>query len=177
MKWNGTVSHWGTRSMAARLASENSTHATSNHRTRLGHSEASCRIDAISHPSVGGDHGGPELRAEPANAYVDDVRPRIEVEAPYRRQEAFLRDRAAGVPHQLAQQPELSIRERDRSGARVGDPVDDIERQALGDEMGLVGPLRGSQPSPDPGEQLLQRERLRDVVLGATFEALHLRRR
>ena len=39
MKWNGTVSHSGTQEHGARFASEKSTHATSNQRTRLGHSE------------------------------------------------------------------------------------------------------------------------------------------
>src|SRR6187200_1080110 len=51
MKWNGTVSHEGMRSIAARLASENRTQATSIHRSRFGHSSASGRIEPVSHPA------------------------------------------------------------------------------------------------------------------------------
>ena len=40
MKWNGTVSQSGHRSIAYRFASENSTHAMSHQRKRFGHSNA-----------------------------------------------------------------------------------------------------------------------------------------
>src|SRR5438093_12123631 len=70
MKWNGTVSHEGMMSIAARLASENSTHATSIHRSRFGHSSASGRIEPVSHPTDRGDRVRTELRAEAANVDV-----------------------------------------------------------------------------------------------------------
>src|SRR4249920_531054 len=91
MKWNGTVSHSGTRSMAARFARVNSPHATSIDRTPLGPSGRSRRIDAIPHSSIGQDRRGAELGPKPADVHVDHVGPRVEVVAPHRRQQAFLR--------------------------------------------------------------------------------------
>jgi hypothetical protein len=71
-------------SMATRFASEKSTHATSNHRTRFGHSTRSVSIDPVSHAPDGDDRLGAQLRAQPADVDVDDVRTRIEVVTPDR---------------------------------------------------------------------------------------------
>src|SRR5580765_1163397 len=114
MKWNGTVSHEGMRSIAARLATENRTQATSIHRSRFGHSSASGRIEPVSNPTDRGDRVRTELRAEAANVDVDHVGPRIEVVAPDRRQQPLLRHGASRMPHQLLKEQELSVGERDR---------------------------------------------------------------
>ena len=63
MKWNGTVSQSGHRSIAYRFASENSTQAMSHHRKRFGHSNLSGCIDPVPHTSNGDDRPGAELRA------------------------------------------------------------------------------------------------------------------
>src|SRR5437773_6510372 len=64
MKWNGTVSHEGMSSIAARLTNENSTQATSIHRSRCGHSRASGRIEPVPHPTDRADRVRTELRSE-----------------------------------------------------------------------------------------------------------------
>src|SRR5204863_8695017 len=103
MKWNGTVSHVGMTSIAARLANENATQATSIHRSRCGHSIASGRIEAVPHPADRGDHVRTEFRAEAADVHVHNVRSRIEVVPPDRRQQPLLRDRAPRVSAPLLQ--------------------------------------------------------------------------
>src|SRR6476620_4348246 len=127
MKWKGTVSHEGIRSIAARLASENSTQATSIHRSRFGHSSASGRIEPVSHPADRGDRVGTELRPEAANVNVDHVRPRVEVIAPDRGQQPFLRYRASCVPHELLQEQEFPVRERDRATTVVDPATDQVQ--------------------------------------------------
>src|SRR6478672_3716124 len=175
MKWNGTVSHEGMRSIAARLASEKSTQATSIHRSRFGHSSASGRIEPISHPTDRGDRVRTELRAEAATVDIDYVRPGVEVVAPDRREQPFLRHRATCLPHQLLEEQELSVGERHWPATVIDLAPDQVERRRANHQLRLVGSRRGAQARAHPGEQLLERERLREVVLRAELERSHLR--
>ena len=113
MKWNGTVSHSGTSAIAARFASENSDPRDVDPAIPVGPLErvqsASMRYPTPRSVTIA---VGAELRPQPTDVHVDDVRSRIEVVAPHRRQQPLLRDRAARVAHQLAQQQELAIRQR-----------------------------------------------------------------
>src|SRR5512132_258295 len=177
MKWNGTVSHEEMMSIAARLASENSTQATSIHRSRFGHSSVSGRIEPVSHPTDRGDRVWTELRAEAANVDIDHVRSGVEVVTPDRREQPFLRHRASCMPHQLLEEQELSVGERDRPATVIDLAPDQVERRRANHQLRLVGSRCGSQARPHPGEQLLERERLREVVLRAELERSHLRSR
>ncbi len=81
----------------------------------------------------------------------------------------------ADVGHQVVQQLELGRGERDR-GAAAGDLVGDRVQAEVGDDQPAVlgGPAGPAQDGADPGDELLQAERLGDVVVRAGGEALHL---
>src|SRR6476646_681750 len=170
MTWNGTVAHEGMRSIAARLASENSPQATPIHRSRFGHSSASGRIEPVSHPTDRGDRVRTELRAKAANVDVDHVGPRVEVVTPDRRQQPLLRHGASRVPHQLLKEEELSVGERDRPATVIDLAPDQVQRCRADHQLRLVGSRRGAEARPHSREQLLEREGLREVVLRAEFE-------
>src|SRR6266566_2092623 len=156
MKWNGTVSHVGMTSIAARLASENTTQATSIHRSRCGHSIASGRIEAVPNPTDRGDRVRTDLRAEPADVHVDHVRARVEVVTPDRREQPLLRDRAPRVSHQLLQQQELAVGEGNRPATVIDLTPDQVQGGPTHRELRLIGPCRGAETCPPPGEQLLE---------------------
>src|SRR5437870_3803202 len=144
MKWNGTVSHVGMTSIAARLASEKTTQATSIHRSRCGHSIASGRIEAVPYPTGRRDRVRTELRAEPADVDVDHVRARVEVVAPDRRQQPLLRHRASRVSHQLLKQQELAIGERNGPATVIDLAPDQIQGRGPHRKLRLIGPCRGA---------------------------------
>src|SRR6266508_6563499 len=176
MKWNGTVSHSGTSAMATRLASAKPTQARSSQKRRSGQPNRSVRGDSIPLTSHGRDRVGAQLGPEPAHVDVDHVGAGIEVVVPDRRQKPLLGDGRAGVLHELAQQQELAFSQRDRPGAAVGLPPDQIQPQAAGDQTGGGAAGGGPQPGPDPGQQLVEGERLSEVVLGPRFQASDLGR-
>src|SRR6266704_4515421 len=64
--------------------------------------------------------GEPELRPEPPDADVDDVGARIELDAPYRRQQLALGHRVPAMLHQGAQAEELEPGQGHRPGPAVG---------------------------------------------------------
>lgn len=86
-----------------------------------------------------------------------------------------LGDHPADVGHQVVEQLELGRGERD-GGAGPGDLVGDRVEAEVGDDEPAVlgGPAGAAQDGADPGDQLLQAERLGDVVVGARGEALDL---
>src|SRR2546422_9878774 len=79
MKWNGTVSQLGIRSIAARFAIENSTQATSSQPSVFAHCRSARAVDAIAHPPLSRDDAGAELRAEARDVDVYHVQSGIAV--------------------------------------------------------------------------------------------------
>ena len=73
MKWNGTVSQSGSRSMATRLRAEKAIHAASTQCRPKRASAASGCIDAVPLSADRDDGIGAELGPEPADVDVHDV--------------------------------------------------------------------------------------------------------
>src|SRR6266536_1625253 len=116
MKWNGTVSHSGTSTIATRLATANAPQTMSGHHCRSGQAERSTR-DAIALTPHGQDRLHPELRAQAADVDVDDVGAGVEVVSPDGREQPLLGDGLPLVLHQLAQEQELAVGEGHGTGA------------------------------------------------------------
>src|SRR2546429_9272958 len=98
--------------MATRFAQANVAHATS---TGLRCSKAITRMADRLDRRV-----GPELLAEPADADVDDVRPRVEVIAPDLRQEPLAADHLARMLHEVVQDAELAAGQLRDARAHAG---------------------------------------------------------
>ena len=74
------------------------------------------------------------------------------------------------------QEPELAVREIRRPLADARLPARDVEDDVAAAQDVLVAEgRRAAQPDADPREQLVERERLRDVVGRAELEAAQLR--
>src|SRR6266498_1535863 len=131
MKWKGTVSHSPKTSMATRLRQANAPHATSIQYLRNGHCHPS-RIDAIPSPANRLDQLRSKLGPETPNVYVHNVGPGIEMVAPDRVEQAFLRDRPPRLLHELLKEQELPFGERHRAGPGLGLPADHVEREEPG---------------------------------------------
>src|SRR2546426_9036991 len=101
MKWNGTVSHRSQRTIASRFASANANQPSS---TPLRLSQA------VAGMADGFDwRSGPELLAQPADAYVDHVRAGIEVITPNLGEQPLAADDLAGAFEQAVQELELAV--------------------------------------------------------------------
>src|SRR5665213_89719 len=117
---------------------------------------------------------GAELLAQPSDAHVDDIRSGIEAVAPDLGEEPFTTDDLACVREEVVEQPELAVRE-------IGDaPFDasltpcQIELEAA-DPHGrrVLGPSM-SQVDAHAGDELIERERLRQVVVRPQLKAAEL---
>ena len=117
-----------------------------------------------------------ELLPQPAHADVDDVRPRIEVVAPHLGQQALAADHLARVQKQVMEEPELAVGEIGDELAEPCLPAREVEDDGTGAQRVLVPERRGAaQLDANPGEQLVEGERLRQVVGGAELEPAQLR--
>src|SRR5580700_8817413 len=115
MRWNGIVSQHGNMNMKSRLTRAKIHHPTSIARGGYGQPNrgsrcscgsgggrnsravASARHELIAPTPHRLDHVEAELRAEPPDAHVDHVGPRIEVVAPDGGEQLALGDRVPGV--------------------------------------------------------------------------------
>ena len=116
-----------------------------------------------------------ELLPQPPDANVDHVRARVEVVSPDVREQPLPADDLALVQDEVVEEAELPV-------GQLGDhlpqpclPLRDVERETAGPHDGAVL----DRPSPPElgahaGEQLVERERLRDVVAGAEVQAAQL---
>src|SRR5215469_9115958 len=119
-----------------------------------------------------------KLGPQPPDAHVDDVRSRVEIDAPHRGQQRALGDRLAGVIHQRPQQQNLEPGQRHRPEPGVCLHPAEVESQPPGSDnvaSRLVAWLLiGPQLHAHSGQQLVQGERLGQVVLGARIEQIDL---
>src|SRR5436309_741264 len=106
--------------IATRLAAAKITHATSIQVSERGQIRRSALIHAIPLSPHGRDGIRTELRPQASDAHVEDVRGRIELEAPHCFQELLLGEGDSRMAHELLQEQELPLGERDRSPPRVG---------------------------------------------------------
>src|SRR2546423_15658551 len=92
MKWNGTVSQSGHSHMARRFRAANKPQATLTTTGRwAGQSERSARCKLVALSAHRFDRLLPQLRPQPADVHVHDVRSRLEGIAPDRGEQPLLR--------------------------------------------------------------------------------------
>src|SRR5438105_2990702 len=167
MKWNGIVSQLGQSSIAPRFARANRPHAASR---SLGRK-------AIPHVTDGLDRSRPELLPQPADADVDDVRARVEVIPPDIGEQLLAADSLAAMADEMVEEPELTVGEVGRrpAGANAASREIELEWTDPQDPFLVLAGTRGAQMHAHTGKQLVERERLRQVVACAEFEAAELR--
>src|SRR5581483_2140508 len=176
MKWNGTVSHSGSSSMATRFATPNAAHATSTQYRRHGH-RARSGIDPVPDPTFGDDHVRAELGAQSPHVHVHDVRAGVEVISPDGGQQPLLRHRRSRVSQQLLEQEELPLRERHRPTPRVDLATEQIHHDPARPDRRGAGASDPPKSGADPRQELVEREGLGEVVLRAELQAGDLRGR
>ncbi len=75
----------------------------------------------------------------------------------------------------MLEQEELALAQRHASPVRLDDPPGEIQRHvSSAEELMAWTRARLSEPRPDPGDQLGEREGLREVVGGAELQAPNL---
>src|SRR5947208_16700482 len=153
MKWNGTVSQLAKTAIATRFAAAKTTHAASIHRSPEGQASRSAIVDAVPGAAHGRDGAGAELRPQASHAHVEDVRRGIEAVPPDGFEQALLRHGRARMAHQLLEQEELALRERDGAPAGVDRPAEQIEPQASNGELGGRVAVRGAKPRVHAGQE------------------------
>src|SRR5436190_12314243 len=169
MKWKGIVSQRSQRIIASRFAIANANQPSS---TALRLSQAvSGMSDCLDRRT------GAELVAETADADVHDVRVRIEVIAPDLGEQPLAADDLARTFEQPVQDLELAVGEIDNAVAELRLAAGEIERQrADAQDVVVRSVFRPPQVDANPCEELLERERFRQVVARAEPEAVQLRR-
>src|SRR5437764_11685513 len=127
--------------MATTFAAAKATHAVSSGlRRRNSITRMPDRLDPVVVP---------ELVAKPADADVDHVRPRVEVIAPYRREDAVAAHHLARVGEEQVQQPELAVGEEGGPGPHPRLASRDVERDAPRSHPLLVPVRVRSELHPD----------------------------
>ena len=115
-----------------------------------------------------------QLLAQPADVHLDQIRRVRELEAPDALDDRVARDDPAGVPQQRLEDAELAPGQVDRPPAALDEPRGRDQRQVADPQVPLavrrVPPEQGAQP----GQQLVEGERLGQVVVGAAVEPEHL---
>ena len=96
--------------------------------------------------------------------------------APHPVQDDVVAEHLLGVPQQQLEQRELDLGQADHGFVAGHGPAGEVERQVRVAEH-LTGRLGAPQQRAHPGQQLPQRERLDQVVVGAGPEAGHPGRR
>src|SRR6476620_9651293 len=141
-------------------------------------SAASCRsarrLEDIPHASHGVDHrltAGVDLLAQVGDVELHDVGLAAEVVVPDAVEDLRLGQHPLGVAHEVAQQLELGGRQLDRRTA-AGDLVAVLVEGEVADDDDRVLVLRGddggaAHERAKPGDDLLEAERLGDVVVAA----------
>src|SRR5581483_7354577 len=168
MKWNGTVSQYGHSHIATRFATAKATQAASRDL---------CRNQAVARIANRLDRRlRAELLAQAADEDVDDVRAGVEVEAPDLREEPFAADHLARVRGEMMEEAELAIRERGDVLSHPRLPPREVERERPGADDVFAAAAHVAKLNPDACEQLVEGERLAQVVARAEAEAAELGR-
>ena len=111
-----------------------------------------------------------ELPPQRARVHLDEVRV-IGVVAPDLAQQLVLREHLAAVADEERQQPQLGRRQRPGDGRRGWRRRRPRRRARRPASSGAAQPAGAAQHGAHPGEQLLEGERLDQVVVGAELEA------
>src|SRR5512133_3042978 len=167
MKWNGIVSQRSQRIIARRFASANANQASST-ALRLGQSVTGMADGFDRRP-------GPELLAQAPDADVDDVGVRVEVIAPDLGEEALAADDLARALEQAVQDLELAVGELHEPVPELSLAAGEVEcKRAHAQDVPVDPVVRPPQVHAHAGQELVERERLRQVVARAEVEAAQL---
>src|SRR5205823_3625552 len=167
MKWNGMVSQRSQRIIASRFAIANANQASST-ALRFG--------QAVTGMADGFDRrSGAELLAQAPDADVDDVGVGVEVVAPDLREEPLAADHLARALEQAVQNLELAVGELHEAIPELSLPAGEVERERAHAQDVPVDPVVGpAKVHAHAGQELVERERLRQVVAGAEVEPVQL---
>ena len=112
-----------------------------------------------------------ELLAQVADVDVDDVRAALERHVPRTVEQLVAREHRAGLAHEQLEQGELLRRKLELDVAAPHATAGGVEAElATSSVVGRSSARAGQRPKAR--EQLVERERLREVVVGARVEAL-----
>src|SRR5204862_7784649 len=164
MKWNGMVSQRSQRIIASRLAIANANHASST-ALRFG--------QAVTGMADGFDRrSGAALLAQAPDADIDDVGVGVEVVAPDLREEPLAADHLACALEQAVQDLELAVGELHKAIPELSLPAGEVQRErAHAQDVPGDPVIAPPQMHAYAGQELVERERLRQVVAGAAVEA------
>src|SRR5665647_1919970 len=115
-----------------------------------------------------------DLAPQPADVHVDDVREGVELVIPGVVEDVIAAQHAARVAHEQLEEAELLGAQSERVTAQASFTPRRIEAEYADRERGRQGVARPPQQRPQPRQQLLEGERLHEVVVGAAVEAGHL---
>src|SRR5581483_1881265 len=167
MRWKGIVSHDGQAIIAARHVAASAPQASSMRSGRDAVARISHRLDRVR---------AAELLAQPSYADVDDVRSRVEAVAPDLREQPLAADDLPRVRDEVVEQPELAVGQVDDTVADLRLTAHQVELERPRADPGAVrGAGRAAQVHADARHELVERERLREVVVGPEVEAPQLR--
>src|SRR5260221_6374891 len=168
MTWKGIVSHDGHATMTARHPVASATQARSSW---LGDSQPVTRMPH------GLDRGfGAKLLAEPPDANVDHVRSGIEAVAPDLREEPFAAHDLARMCDEVVEQAELSVREIRDAVIDASLAPREVELESRDADRRCVLAASVAQLDAHARNELVERERLREIVVRPELEAPQLRR-
>src|SRR5262249_61473368 len=157
MKWNGIVSWPGSTNIATVL--------TAAKISQPGKSQRLTGDEAVSDIAHRLNRSPLKLRSQPTDADVHDVASRIAVVAPHICKQFIAGAHLARMTHEMPHQDEFAVRQRDLLVIYAEDAALQVESHATRLEPSRrrrCGPI--VDPSPDPRDQLGDRERLRQVV-------------
>src|SRR5262249_19450424 len=101
-----------------------------------------------------------DLAAEVADVHVDDVALRVEVEPPHVLGDHGPRQHAVDIAEEVLEQRVLARGERDAARATGGGARGGIEREIVELDNRRALACAPSQQRPDPGQELVEAERL-----------------
>ena len=107
------------------------------------------------------------MRAQPADRHLDDVRERVGLLVPDPREQLLGGDDGAVGAEQQLEHGELLRGQLEQAAAAARDPLRRVEAEVALREQRRQRRLRAAGERADPRDQLGERERLRQVVVGA----------
>src|SRR5215470_936480 len=123
---SGNICHLGNKTMATMQISQSSNHTISG---CMLAAKGWSRCEPVALTTHRLYQSEPELRPQPPDADVDDVRTRIKVDAPDRRQELALGHRVAPLFHEGSQAQELEPGQRNRPGTAIRDQPSRVQAE------------------------------------------------